>query len=233
MDHLHSPRHKIFFSYQREEDRIFRDFFAYMIEADEVGKSVEDSDIRAHKTEPETLRQKIRDDLIADAEVTVVLLNPCTWQSRRVDWEIGASLTDTPNHVRCGLVGIILPHHPDFKSSVVHTYRIPPRLADNSEGTFDHTYGQSYSWPYNQKTADEIRQLMRDPQKAEQERQAMLQSRFRKVEWAHQLSVTHQVIRWIDEAYQRSKRIQPDNSREQFLFDKSGHCFEGWRHLWL
>ena len=81
---------------------------------DIVDKSVEDGDIDDLNIKTETIRQKIRDDFIADATVTIVLIGPCTWQRKHVDWEIGSSLRDTKKNSRCGLLGIWLPNHPDF-----------------------------------------------------------------------------------------------------------------------
>ena len=43
----------------------------------------------------DTIRQRIRDNFIRDATVTVVLIGPCTWQRKYVDWEIGSSLRAT------------------------------------------------------------------------------------------------------------------------------------------
>ena len=62
----------------------------------------------------ETIRQQIRDNFIRDATVTVVLIGPCTWQRKHVDWEIGSSLRKTKRNSRCGLLGILLPNHPNF-----------------------------------------------------------------------------------------------------------------------
>ena len=66
-----------------------------MMEGDIVDRSVEDGDIDDTNLSTETIRQKIRDDFIADATVTVVLIGPCTWQRKHVDWEIGSSLRAT------------------------------------------------------------------------------------------------------------------------------------------
>ena len=85
-----------------------------MMGDDIVDKSVEDGDIDDDNLATETIRQKIRDDFIADATVTVVLIGPCSWQRKHVDWEIGSSLRDTKKNSRCGLLGILLPNHPDF-----------------------------------------------------------------------------------------------------------------------
>ena len=50
-----------------------KDLFVCMMGDDIVDKSVEDGDIDDDNLATETIRQKIRDDFIADATVTIVL----------------------------------------------------------------------------------------------------------------------------------------------------------------
>ena len=96
-----ATRHKVFVSFH-EEDRKYRKAFAKHMGSDVVDKSVGDGDIdRTLKVD--TTRGKIRDEFIADATVTVVLVGRCTWQRKYVDWEIGSSLRATRNNSRCGL----------------------------------------------------------------------------------------------------------------------------------
>ena len=147
-------RHKVFVSFHHE-DQAYKDLFVRMMGADMVDKSVEDGDIDDRNIKVETIRQKIRDDFIADATVTIVLIGPCTWQRKHVDWEIGSSLRDTKLNSRCGLLGILLPNHPDFGTGKYHPHLIPPRLADNCGG--DDPYACIYNWPGQQAT-DRIRQ---------------------------------------------------------------------------
>ena len=123
-----APRHKVFISFHHDDQK-YKDRFVQMMEGDVVDKSVEDGDID-DQNKTETIRRRIRDDFIADATVTVVLIGPCTWQRKHVDWEIGSSLRDTEKNPRCGLLGILLPNHPNFGSKT-NPRLIPPRLADN------------------------------------------------------------------------------------------------------
>lgn len=82
------PRHKVFISFHHE-DQSYKDSFADLMENDIVDHSVDDGDIDDDNLSTETIRQKIRDDFIRDATVTVVLIGRCTWQRKHVDWEIG------------------------------------------------------------------------------------------------------------------------------------------------
>ena len=100
---------------------------------DIVDRSVGDGDM-GDGLLVETIRQKIRDEFIADATVTIVLIGSCTWQRKHVDWEIGSSLRSTTNNSRCGLLGILLPTHPNYKTEEYNIHLVPPRLADNCRG---------------------------------------------------------------------------------------------------
>ena len=138
------PRHKVFVSFHHE-DQEYKDLLVRLMGDDIVDKSVEDGDIDNRNLKVETIRQKIRDDFIADATVTVVLIGPCTWQRKHVDWEIGSSLTDTELNSRCGLLGMLLPNHPSFRKLRYNAYLVPPRLGDNCTGP--NSYACIYDWP--------------------------------------------------------------------------------------
>lgn len=138
------PRHKVFISYH-VEDQQYKDQFVRMMGSHLLDRSVEVNDIDDTHIKTETIRQKIRDDFIADATVTIVLVGPCTWKRKHVDWEIGSSLRDTKKNSRCGLLGILLPNHPDYEKSTHNPRLLPPRLADNCKG--DDPFAVIYRWP--------------------------------------------------------------------------------------
>lgn len=127
------PNHKVFVSFHHD-DQDYKDYFVRFAGSEFIDKSVGDGDIDDGYLSTETIRQKIRDDFIRDATVTVVLIGPCTWQRKHVDWEIGSSLRDTKQNSRCGLLGILLPDHPDYGSEPINLHLVPPRLADNCRG---------------------------------------------------------------------------------------------------
>ena len=137
------PRHKVFVSFHHDGQN-YRDRLVRGMGHNFVDRSVEDGDIDDSRLQTETIRQKIRDEFIADATVTVVLIGPCTWQRKHVDWEIGSSLRETRNNPRCGLLGILLPNHPDFGKREFQSHLIPPRLADNCGG--DEPFAEIYDW---------------------------------------------------------------------------------------
>jgi len=109
-----------------------------------VSKSVAIGEINP-KLKTETIRRKIRDEYLRDSTVTVVLVGKETWKRKHVDWEISSSIRHTQYNPRSGLLGIILPTHPDYKKLKYSPYRIPPRLYDNIRCGF----AKSYNWSNN------------------------------------------------------------------------------------
>ena len=139
-----TKRHKVFISYH-VDDQVDKDRFVKFMADHIVDKSVNTGDIVDCNLPLDEIRRRIRDNFIADATVTVVLIGPCTWRRKHVDWEIGSSLMDTNKNPRCGLLGIILPNHPDYRAEEYNQRLIPPRLADNCNG--NDRYACIYDWP--------------------------------------------------------------------------------------
>ena len=130
-----SRRRRVFVSYHHEEDQRYKDRFVRMMNDYMVDKSVDTNDIIDQGLRSDEIRRRIRDEYIAEATVTVVLIGRCTWRRKHVDWEISASLIDTPHNERCGLLGILLPTHPDLGAAEYNPHLIPPRLAANCGGS--------------------------------------------------------------------------------------------------
>ena len=141
-----TPRHRVFVSYHHE-DQAYKDWFVREMGDDIVDESIEEGDIDDDNLATETIRQYVRDGFIRDATVTVVLIGPCTWQRKHVDWEIGSSLRKTKLNSRCGMLGILLPNHPDYGKQQYGLRSVPPRLVDNVTG--EDPYAIVYTWPSN------------------------------------------------------------------------------------
>ena len=135
------PRHKVFVSYHHSNDQHYKDRFVKMMGYDIVDGSVDDGDIDDAGMKTETIRQRIRDEFIREATVTVVLVGTCTWQRKHVDWEIGSSLRDTKRNSRCGLLGIALPSN---QLGMFNSRLVPPRLADNCNGKYP--FAEMHRW---------------------------------------------------------------------------------------
>jgi len=143
-----SVRHKVFISYHHELDEVIKKRFALRFGSLHgtilsAGVDLGDIDPSLH---PETIRQKIRDEYLREASVTVVLVGALTWQRKYVDWEISSTLRDTKLHARGGLLGILLPEyraaHPGGGRGQDDPHTIPPRLHDNVEAG----YAKLHDW---------------------------------------------------------------------------------------
>ena len=146
MINYNTPRHNVFVSYQHD-DQYYQDLFVAMMGDDIINKSVGNGDID-DGLRVDTTRMRIREDHIRQASVTVVLIGPCTWQRKHVDWEISYSLaTSRIKPVRNGLLGILLPNHSNYQTSQFSHSLIPPRLSDNCYG--DAPYAYIYNWSNN------------------------------------------------------------------------------------
>ena len=137
-------RHNVFITYYHDQDQRAKDRFVRLMGNDFVDVSVDIGDIPYINQNTEATLQRIREDYIAQASVTVVLIGRCTWQRKYVDWEIAASLRETRTNLRCGLMGIVLPSHPDFERQCYRSHLTPPRLAANCDT--DEPFASIYDW---------------------------------------------------------------------------------------
>ena len=151
-----SRRRKVFVSYHHQEDQEYKERFVGVMNDYMVDRSVDTGDIVAQDLPVDEIRRRIRDEYIAEATVTVVLIGRCTWRRKHVDWEISASLMDTPHNDRCGLLGIRLPTHTDFEDAEFDPRLIPPRLAANCEGK--DPFAAVHRWSGSENEVDRIRQ---------------------------------------------------------------------------
>ena len=142
------PRHKVFTSYYHEDDQEYKDRLVQALDSKAIDKSVSPGDIHDENL-PLEIRRRIRDNHIADATVTIVLIGPCTWQRKHVDWEISASLIHRRNNQRCGLLGLLLPTNPNYQKRPDdrNPRLIPPRLARNINS--NNPFAAIYDWPKN------------------------------------------------------------------------------------
>ena len=139
-----SSRHNVFISYHHRNDEDykieFERLFSGIYDVLET-KAVSDGDIDPY-LKTETIRQKIRDEFIKNATVSIVLIGSETWKRKHVDWEISSSIRDTQLNSRTGLLGIILPTYPRTDTTKYNPGTIPPRLQDN----IDCRFAKIYNW---------------------------------------------------------------------------------------
>ncbi len=140
---------KVFISYYHEDDQEYKNRLVQALDSKAIDKSVSPGDIHDENLPLDEIRRRIRDNHIADATVTIVLIGPCTWQRKHVDWEISASLIHRRNNPRCGMLGLLLPTHTDFHKRPAdwNPHLIPQRLALNNDG--NDPFAVIYKWPKN------------------------------------------------------------------------------------
>ena len=151
------PKHKVFISFHHA-DEAYKNYIErnWGESADGfISESVCDGDIDPN-LRTDAIWEKIRDEYISDATVTLVLIGNDTWKRKYVDWEIGSSLRNTTRNSRTGLLGIVLPtyqstswagyQHPSMSKTenggFYDPHTIPPRLYDN----LLRGYAKIYSW---------------------------------------------------------------------------------------
>lgn len=143
-------KHKVFISYRHRNERSYPyDADARYKEALErilslfcINKSVENNEYDTDLSD-EYIKRLIRDEKVSDSSVVIVLCGPETWSRKHVDWEIYAGLRSSING-RSGLVGVLLPNHPNYHSYGYSYNNLPPRLADNVKSG----YAKIYKWDY-------------------------------------------------------------------------------------
>ena len=142
------PRHKVFISYYHADDQEYKDRLIQALDTKFVDKSVSQGDIHDEGLPLEEIRRKIRDNHIADATVTIVLIGRCTWQRKHVDWEISASIIDRSNNQRCGMLGLLLPTHPDYhkRPSDRNPRLIPPRCGTSAANDPSPSFTTGQEW---------------------------------------------------------------------------------------
>jgi hypothetical protein len=145
-----TPRHKVFISYHHANDEYYKLHFVQLfsnILKGFISKSVEVGDINP-LISIDSIRNRIRDNFIRDASVTIVLIGAETWKRKHVDWEISGSIRRTRLNSRCGLLGILLPSHPSHGKTSYDGGIVPPRLVLNQECGF----ANIYDWTNNVQT---------------------------------------------------------------------------------
>lgn len=127
---LNITRRKTFISYYHKEDQYYKEKFKALFDDFIVNKSVENNDIDSDNSDG-YIKQLIQKDYLADTTVLVVLIGKNTKHRMHIDWEISGALNVKVGEKYSGLLGIILPDHPDFGSGKATYNLMPDRLADN------------------------------------------------------------------------------------------------------
>lgn len=134
-------KRKTFLSYYHRDNQDYRDRFERLFHDLIVSKSVNDGDIDSDSSD-EYIKQLIQKEYLYDVTVLVVLLGAKTFCRKHVDWEISAALNYRVGDKYSGLIGILLPSHPDYNTNQYKRANLPQRLAAN----IDSRYAKIYNW---------------------------------------------------------------------------------------
>ena len=124
------PKRKSFISYYHSDDQCYKNELENIVSDLIVSKSVEAGEINTDVS-TEYIKQLIQKGFLSDTTVLIVLIGNKTKCRKHVDWEISGALNLKVGDNYAGLLGLILPNHPDYKLQKVTYDLIPARLADN------------------------------------------------------------------------------------------------------
>lgn len=135
-------KRKTFISYYHHDDQYYRDRFENLFGDLIISKSVDDGDIDSDVS-TEYIKQLIQKDYLSDTTILVVLVGPKTKCRKHIDWEISGALDQKVGDHYAGLIGILLPEHPDYgPNKKYNPDNLPARLAANLKSG----YASLYDW---------------------------------------------------------------------------------------
>lgn len=109
------PTHKIFISFKYTEHRHYKYYLEKLNDIFDnnifVNYSLSENEIEEEKYNDEGIRRIIRDNYIQDATVLILLNGQGMRDSKFIDWEIQAAMTDTDLNPKMGILVINLPEN--------------------------------------------------------------------------------------------------------------------------
>jgi hypothetical protein len=128
-------KRKTFISYYHFDDQTYKTELRNLASDLIVSKSVENGDINTDVS-TEYIKQLIQKGFLYDTTVLIVLIGNKTKCRKHVDWEISGGLNRKVGDNYAGLLGLILPNHPDFGTKKATYDLMPARLADNFKSNY-------------------------------------------------------------------------------------------------
>lgn len=132
---LVTTRHKTFLSYYHSDDQEYKEKFTNLFNDLIVAKSVNDGDINSDNSD-DYIKKLIQQNHLEDTTVLVILLGPNTKHRKHVDWEISGALNIKVGEKYSGILGLLLPSHPDYGTGSVTYANIPERLSENFKSSY-------------------------------------------------------------------------------------------------
>jgi MTH538 TIR-like domain (DUF1863) len=135
-------KRKTFLSFYHADDEQYRKDFESLFPDLIINKCVEDGDIDSENSD-DYIKKLIQNNHLEDTTVLIVLIGPNTKCRKHIDWEISGALNLKVGDKYAGLLGILLPTHPDFGVDKSVTYaNLPARFAAN----FKSGYAKIIDW---------------------------------------------------------------------------------------
>jgi len=132
---LIQTKRKTFISYYHYDDSEYKKKFLNLTSDLIVSKSVEEGDISSDVSD-EYVKQLIQKGYLYDTTVLVVLIGAKTKCRKHVDWEISGALNRKVGDSYAGLLGLLLPSHPDYGKDTYNGNLVPARLYDNLQSEY-------------------------------------------------------------------------------------------------
>jgi len=128
-------KRKTFISYYHNDDQSYKNELRHLASDLIVSKSVEDGDINTDVS-TDYIKQLIQQGFLSDTTVLIILIGNKTKCRKHVDWEISGALNQKVGSNYAGLLGLILPNHPDYGTKKATYDLMPARLADNFKSNY-------------------------------------------------------------------------------------------------
>lgn len=129
------PKRKTFVSFYHKDDEAYKEQFYNLTKDLTINKSVKTGDIDTDVSH-EYIKHLIHDGYLSDTTLLIVLISHKTRYRKHIDWEISGALNVKVGDKYSGLLGILLPTHPDFNTGQYNYPNIPQRLADNCKTNY-------------------------------------------------------------------------------------------------
>lgn len=130
-------KRKTFLSYYHKDDQLYKKYFENLFGDLMINKSVQDGDIDSDNSD-EYIKQLIQKEYLCDTTILVVLIGDKTKHRKHVDWEISGALNYKVGDHYAGLLGVVLPSHPDYKKTKNQRIKsnYPKRFIENYESGY-------------------------------------------------------------------------------------------------
>lgn len=130
-------KRKTFLSYYHKDDQAYKQYFENLFGDLIVNKSVQDGDIKSDNSD-DYIKKLIQDGYLSDTTVLVILLGKNTKHRKHVDWEISGALNYKVGDHYAGILGVVLPTHPDYGKPKLqlNSNNFPARFWENYQSGY-------------------------------------------------------------------------------------------------